>query len=211
MAASLGCHLTQGEPAHAAAQATRTGSYEPFLDAIRSFTTALDTVLILGKSLVGGSETGDVFDAVTSTPLQRAPPIPPQKVNPSGVTITLGGPWQFYADFWRAHAIDRLGSFIPPELGVTAGTQIKLPLIVKNEAAPISLDIRAIGASDWMVMDASTRIAVRTGEQVQLHLSLKAPVASDIIDELIIEARTGLAVHSELRLKLSVRETLPFY
>ena len=54
-AEEMSYHLTQGDTGQAAKQAIEKGDYKVFLEPVR---------LILGKSLVGGEITGDVFQAV---------------------------------------------------------------------------------------------------------------------------------------------------
>ncbi len=62
--------------------------------------------LIFGKSLVGGSRTGDVFEGVTPGP------IPFTRVTPSGEetahALELAGPWGFYDVFRREHGLTQL-------------------------------------------------------------------------------------------------------
>lgn len=88
--------------------------------------------LIFGKSLVGGTTTGDVFEGITSTPTQyhRARGYEPA---PTGLALELGGPWAFYQTFWPAHEIERIGKLYAPEAQVAPGETLWVPLIIRND------------------------------------------------------------------------------
>lgn len=88
---------------------------------------------ILGKSLVGGSTTGDIFDGITPGPLPY-PGMPAyQPESHEGVTIELGGPYLFYSQFWKAHGLEHIGSLYPPEAGVGPGMEVSVPIIIRND------------------------------------------------------------------------------
>ena len=93
--------------------------------------TEMPVRFIFGKSLVGGGPTGDIFENITpgAIPYQRArgyePPSAP-------ATLQLGGPWAFYKDFWRAHAIEHLADLYSPEAQVAPGESLWVPLIINN-------------------------------------------------------------------------------
>src|SRR5205814_185438 len=75
---------------------------------------------VLGKSLVGGSLTGDVFDGVTpgAIPFARCD-VSPEPARPD-LSVELGGPWGFYSEFRRAHGLASLPHPEPPEIAVSA-------------------------------------------------------------------------------------------
>src|SRR5467141_2222166 len=73
---------------------------------------------VLGKSLVGGSVTGDVFDSITpgAIPFAR-PDVSPEPARPD-LSVELGGPYSFYAEFRRAHGLTSLPHPEPPEIAL---------------------------------------------------------------------------------------------
>jgi hypothetical protein len=92
------------------------------------------TRFVLGKSLVGGTITGDVFERVTAGSIAFVRPPGPSPEIRSGVSLELGGPWEFYREFWRAHALDRLAELLPvPEVSIRGGQSIDTPLIIRND------------------------------------------------------------------------------
>ena len=71
---------------------------------------------VLGKSLVGGSTTGDIFEGITPGAISFARPqivLPEAKPD---ISAELAGPWSFYAEFRRAHGLTHLPHPEPPEI-----------------------------------------------------------------------------------------------
>ncbi|HUI10009.1 MAG TPA: PIG-L family deacetylase [Bacteroidota bacterium] len=138
-------HRTQydGAPAHEIA-AGSLGPYEQPL------------AFVLGKSLVGGSVTGDIFQGVDSGPISyRAPrgyaaPSMSHDAAPGRLWIELGGGWAFYARFWTAHGLDPMPGLLAPELGVGSGQDFSVPLILHNDTdLPAVFDLRTRMPRGW--------------------------------------------------------------
>jgi len=105
-----------------------------FTDAqLKEFTEA-PVRLIWGKSLVGGTPTGDVFEGIKSTPIAyvRARGYEP---HPGTLSMELGGPWAFYRLFWTAHNIEHLADLYSPEAQVAPKDSLWVPLIIRNDTA----------------------------------------------------------------------------
>ena len=103
-----------------------------FTDAqLKEFTEA-PVRLIWGKSLVGGTPTGDVFEGIKSTPIAyvRARGYEP---HPGTLGMELGGPWAFYRLFWTAHNIEHLADLYSPEAQVAPKDSLWVPLIIRND------------------------------------------------------------------------------
>jgi LmbE family N-acetylglucosaminyl deacetylase len=90
---------------------------------------------VLGKSLVGGSVTGDVFEGITpgAIPFAR-PEAAPAPTKPE-VSVELAGPWNYYAEFRRAHGLTHLPHPEPPEIAQQAGGTFVIPLWLRNQTA----------------------------------------------------------------------------
>lgn len=89
--------------------------------------------LIFGKSLVGGSVTGDVFEGITAAPLPFTPVSGYHPKPEAGVSLELGGPWAFYREFWKAHGLEHLSELLPvPEVSTRFGNVLNIPLILHN-------------------------------------------------------------------------------
>ena len=88
---------------------------------------------IFGKSLVGGSATGDIFEGTRpgAIPYHRAAGYEPLPRPP--VSIELGGPWAFYRQFWQAHDIQHLARLYAPETGVAPEEKLWVPILIHND------------------------------------------------------------------------------
>ncbi len=108
--------------------------------------------LILGKSLVGGSRTGDVFEGVVPGPIPFHPVTGYRPPHHSGLSIELGGPWRFYRQFWRAHDLEHIATLGSPEAGVESRGALELPVVIRNDAsAPAKITLTAEVPAGWMV------------------------------------------------------------
>ena len=90
---------------------------------------------ILGKSLVGGSRTGDIFEGIAPGPIPYHPAAGYRAQPHEGVSVELGGPYLFYSRFWRAHGLEHLSALYPPEAGVGPGMEVSVPLVIRNDTA----------------------------------------------------------------------------
>jgi len=88
---------------------------------------------VLGKSLVGGSVTGDIFQGVVSHPIPFVPVQgyrPPERL--PDYSLELGGAWAFYKQFWPAHNLDSMTGLLSPQVGVSEGQDFPIPLLLHN-------------------------------------------------------------------------------
>jgi len=140
--------------------------------------------LIFGKSVVGGSPTGDVFEAVSSAPASFARVrgyltgnVP---ASPAGLSFEMGDPWRFYALFWKAHNLDRMAALIPvPELDASTRERLSVPLLACNHtSAAAEIAITSSLPAGWTDAMAYTHYPVRPGECYPISAQIAAP-ASD--------------------------------
>jgi LmbE family N-acetylglucosaminyl deacetylase len=136
------------------------------------------TQFIRGKSLVGGSTTGDVFEGVKpeGIPYQAPPALTiPKKAN---ATIELGGPWNYYHLFWRMHGIEHLATLIPNELTVQVGTTLRIPLIINNPTdQPITINLKAVPPDGWRPLDLPSPVIVGPRRQYFVRMQAIAPAS----------------------------------
>jgi hypothetical protein len=92
-------------------------------------TFAFPVRLIFGKSLVGGSVTGDLFEGVKAEGVRFKPVRGYAAEQKQGVTLEMGDPWRFYSLFWKAHDLDRMAGLIPvPEMEADYGEWLNIGL-----------------------------------------------------------------------------------
>ncbi len=136
--------------------------------------------LIFGKSVVGGSPTGDVFEAVSSNPASFARVPGDVPASQAGFSFEIGDPWRFYSLFWKAHNLDRMAALIPvPELDASTRERLSVPLLACNHT-PVAAEIAITSSlpAGWTDAMAYTHYPVRSGECYPISAQVAAP-ASD--------------------------------
>jgi len=150
-------HLTQKDSGQMAKRALETGDFAYFKQPVR---------LVLGKSLVAGSITGDVFEGITPGVIPFAPVHGYRAEARKGISVELGGPWDYYRDFWRAHDLQHMAELIQtPEVAVGNGVQVHVPILIRNdtdEAAEVSLTSTL--PAGWKELYGTSRYPVRPHE-----------------------------------------------
>ncbi len=146
-----------------------------FSDALLKEFTESPVRLIFGKSLVGGTETSDVFDRVTPGPIPYVKPrgyqAPEQKL-----ALELGGPWAFYHAFWPAHNIERLEDLFSPEAQVAPGESLWVPLIIRNDTdSAQEVRLSAILPAGWNQKPDTVLYPVAAHDSYPVQLTLTAP------------------------------------
>ena len=156
-AEEMAFHSTQGDTGQEAQKALATGQFQPFEQPVR---------IILGKSLVGGTTTGDIFEGVSIGAIPFAPVRGFQPMIHEGLSLELGGPWQFYRVFWKAHNIDHLAQLLPiPEVSMQAGATLHIPLLMFNDLAePSEITLSADLPQGWTEKNGSARYPVGAHE-----------------------------------------------
>ena len=137
-----------------------------------------DQHYVLGKSVVGGSVTGDIFEGITPSriPFVR-PEIAPE---PAGLdlSVELGGPWSFYAEFRRAHGLTNLPHPEPPEIALQGPGTLVIPLWIRNRTAKAQeITISATLPAAWAVENGTGKFIVgaRQTAAPRVEVNLPAP------------------------------------
>ncbi|HMK37715.1 MAG TPA: hypothetical protein VK569_00150, partial [Bacteroidota bacterium] len=121
---------------------------------------------ILGKSLVGGSTAGDIFQGVVSGPIPFRRVRGFQVSDAAGrgetaaFTIELGGGWAFYKRFWPSHDLDSLPRLLEPEIGVGSGQDFPVPLVLHNGTNnAVTFTLRTHVPPGWSLDSTSAQYA----------------------------------------------------
>ena len=135
----------------------KSGDFKPFEFPIH---------LILGKSLVGGSVTGDVFEGISDRPAASARVRGYEAQAPAGLSLEIGDPWRFYSSFWKAHDLDQLALMIPvAEVSAKFGDKLSIPMFVCNRSRDAAeVTINSTLPAGWADKTAYARYPVRAGE-----------------------------------------------
>ena len=171
---------------------------------------------VLGKSLVGGSATGDVFENVSGDAIEfRRPEIGPEPQKPE-LSVELGGPWSFYADFRRAHGLTHLPHPEPPEIALQAGTTLVIPLWLRNQtSSPREITLTGELPSGWTVQSGAGKFSIAAKQTAAARLEVTLPVNIDKgkksePQEITVRAESGGRSIGEVKLRVELRKrTLP--
>lgn len=162
-------HLTQDDTGMMATKALETGDLDYFKQ---------PELLTLGKSLVGGSITGDIFEGIQPGPIPfaRVPGYHPE--SHSGVWMELGGSWAFYREFWKAHGIDHLTKLLPtPEVSIGAGNTLYIPLVIHNDSEqPSEVTLTITASSPLKERFGSARYPLRAHDVYPVETGVEVPL-----------------------------------
>lgn len=166
---SLAFHLTQGG-------GRATAGLEELKEG-KSTAQCRPTQLIFGKSLVGGSATGDVFEGVVPGPIVFAPVRGYQPETHTGLSLELGGQFTFYRKFWAAHNIEHIADLMPvQEMGVTPGGDLPMPLLLHNDTGSSAhIDLSVDLPSGWTERSGSGTYPVEAHDAYPTQVMLTAP------------------------------------
>jgi len=165
---SIAQHLTQDYPGQMAVEALK----QKDLGALKE----MKTRLVMGKSVVGGTVTGDVFEGVVAGPVafQRVTGYTP--TTRSGLSAELGGPWAFYREFWKAHDLPNVGEIFKPEVRVGVSSQVNIPVLLHNDTGDgATFDVSAEAPDGWGAPQGMGKFLVPAHATVAVNVSVATP------------------------------------
>jgi len=165
-------HLTQGDTGQLAKQAIEKGDFKYFKEPV---------LLVFGKSVVKSSITGDIFEGVAEGGAPFAPVPGYRPANKDGLSIELGGPWSFYREFWKAHAIDHLAALLStPEVAIAPGERLHLPLLIHNATAEArNVELSATIPKGWSIVNGQATYPVDAHDAYPVETVLASPPQSE--------------------------------
>ncbi|HYL64500.1 MAG TPA: PIG-L family deacetylase [Candidatus Methylomirabilis sp.] len=168
---------------------------------------------VLGRSLVGGSLTSDIFEGVKPGAIPFAKPkIEAEPAHP-GLSVALAGPWDFYAEFRRAHGLAHLPHPEPPEIALQAGTDLVISLWVRNDTdATREVSLAVTAPPGWTVQSGAGKISVSPYQngatRIEVALPLlpeKAPTKPEL-QEVAVHAESNGQPIGDVKLRVELRK-----
>lgn len=104
-----------------------------FNEEVLNYFLNLPDYLVLGKSLVPSPVEADVWTGIGERPVPYAALPPHEEPARLGVTLELGGPWEFYRQFYREHGLKPLENLVRPESALGAENKLWVPLLLRND------------------------------------------------------------------------------
>jgi LmbE family N-acetylglucosaminyl deacetylase len=167
---------------------------------------------VRGKSLVGGTATGDVFENVSGEPIAFSrPQVAPEPQKPE-LSLELGGPWSFYAEFRRAHGLTHLPHPEPPELALQVGTTLVIPLWVRNQtSSPREITLTAELPGGWTLQSGTGKFSIAAKQTAAARLEVSLPAITDGVNknglqEITVHAESGGRSIGDVKLRVELRK-----
>ena len=168
---------------------------------------------VLGKSLVGGSVTGDIFEGIApgAIPFGR-PEVTLAPARPE-ISVELAGPWNYYAEFRRAHGLTHLTHPEPPEIALQAGTELVIPLWLGNSssaAQEINLIVRV--PSGWTVGSGGGKFIVPAKQTAASRIEVQLPAFGEgvgskaALQEVSVHAECNGQSVGDIKLRVELRK-----
>jgi len=167
---------------------------------------------VLGRSLVGGTTTGDIFEGVKPGPIPFVRPgVTPAPHEPE-LLVELAGPWKFYADFRREHALTHLPHPEPPEIALAGGTTLVIPLLVHNGTSEAKeFTLTADLPAGWTLQSGTGRFSVGAMQTNSTRVEINLPAVPDSssakpkLEEVTIRAESKGQPIGSAKLRVEVR------
>jgi LmbE family N-acetylglucosaminyl deacetylase len=167
---------------------------------------------VLGKSLVGGTVTGDIFENVNADAIAfRRPEISSDAQRPE-LSVELAGPWSFYAEFRRAHGLNHLPHPEPPEIALQVGTTLVIPLWVRNQTSSTQeLTLAADLPNGWTLQAGAGKFSIGAKQTAAARLEITLPANGDAakkneLQNVTVKAESGGKSIGAVQLRVELRK-----
>ncbi|MGA8489167.1 MAG: PIG-L family deacetylase [Terriglobales bacterium] len=170
--------------------------------------------LTFGKSNVGGSITGDVFEGVTTEPIGFVRPTEEMERSQAGFSVELAGPWGFYGIFRRVHGLEHLPQTAVPEIAIAGGASLQMPLLLRNATATSKeITLSVTSPEGWATQSGAGTYTVRAGDQLPVLVTLDSPKnAENKTSEILCHARADGQIIGTIKMHVRLRSGgLPQY
>lgn len=176
-----------------------------------------DQHYVLGKSLVGGSVSGDIFEGITPGPIPFVRPEVPPEPNSPDLSLELGGPWSFYAEFRRAHGLTNLPHPEPSEIALQGPGTLVIPLWIRNRTAKAhEITISAMLPAGWTAENGIGKfiVAAKQTAAPRVEVNLPAPAEKPAgkapqkaeLQEVTVRAEANGQAIGEVKLRVELRK-----
>jgi hypothetical protein len=168
---------------------------------------------VLGKSLVGGSVTGDVFDGITPGAIPFARPDASPEPARADLSVELGGPYSFYAEFRRAHGLTNLPHPEPPEIALQAPGTLVIPLWIRSRTAKTQeITLAATLPAGWTALNGTGKFTVVAKQVAATRIEITLPALAENgakkpePQEISVHAESNGQSIGEIKLRVELRK-----
>jgi LmbE family N-acetylglucosaminyl deacetylase len=147
---------------------------------------------VRGKSLVGGTATGDIFEGITPDAIAFVPSLRGAKPLVTSLTVELAGPWNFYDGFRRAHGL-QLPHPEPAEIALQYGTTLNVPLWIHNPTGDSrQISVAAVLPPGWIATYGTGDVIVGPKQTAAARIEIALPAAPAVATETKAAAKKEL-------------------
>jgi LmbE family N-acetylglucosaminyl deacetylase len=208
---SFRAHQTQAKSFLETIAAMDEAQLEKMITAEGGWTDALH--FVLGKSLVGGSVTGDIFEGVTAGAIPFARPDVSSEPARLELSVELGGPWSYYSEFRRAHGLTNLPHPEPPEIALQAPGTLVIPLWVRNRTAKAQeITLSAALPAGWAALSGTGKFTAAAKQVAATRIEVNLPALAENSEkktepqEVMVHAEANGQSIGEIKLRVELRK-----
>jgi LmbE family N-acetylglucosaminyl deacetylase len=169
--------------------------------------------LIFGKAAVPTTATADVFANIP--PGARLASLTAVKVEGANVaqkdSISLGGPWGFYAAFRLEHGLLGLPVAPQPEIGIKIGTSMYVPIVVHQaDAVASTVFVKAQAPAGWKITSGLGEWRLPAEPSTALRVEMDTPSLSaeelkkSQPQEIVVQVEKNGAIIGEVKLRVQL-------
>src|SRR5437879_2983294 len=168
---------------------------------------------VLGKSLVVGSTTGDIFEDITPGAIPFARPEVSREPTRPELSVELDGPYSFYSEFRRAHGLTNLPHPEPPEIALQGHTTLVIPLWVRNRTGKTQeITLSTVLPAGWTAQSGTGKLMVAAKQvaSTRVEVNLPAPAEKSAPkaepQEVTVHADSNGQSVGEIKLRVELRK-----
>ena len=168
---------------------------------------------VLGKSLVGGAVTADIFDGIKPGAIPFVRPEVAPTPSLAELSVELDGPWSFYAEFRRAHGLTNLPHPEPPEIALQAAGTLVIPLWLRNQSEKAQeITLAATLPAGWMAQSGMGKFVVLAKQVSASRIEVSLPALPEnapqksALQEVTVHAEANGKGIGEVKLRVELRK-----
>jgi LmbE family N-acetylglucosaminyl deacetylase len=127
-------------------------------------------------------------------------------------TLSLAGPWRYYARFYAAHQLVKLQKGAVTEIAIKAGTSLVIPLVVDHpNGKPLDVQIDVVLPTGWKLTRGSGKARLPEEDRTDLSVEIATPELSKeelknfTAQEVVVRGSAARSPIGEVRLKVALR------
>ena len=116
------------------------------------------------------------------------------------------GPWGFYDAFRREHDLTQLPKAAMPEIAITHGQTLQIPLVVRNtSSAPQAITLAVTAPPTWTVQDFTANFSLAAGESSPVLVQVVTPATDTNTGQIKCSAESNHQTLGEVEVHVKLR------